>query len=131
MQSWPRGTTSGMRAGGQAHATVAAQGVAQQHGVVLRLVDGREHLLQAGRHARLADVVQALGQELDIDVVLRAGDGRAQTSRYRISQAIKLSRTSDPPLLRLGHEAIAGVADREEMPRAGPDRARRSSAGGG
>ena len=62
----------------QAHQAVAAQGIAQQHGVVLRLVHRGQHFLQPGRHAGLADVVQSLGQELDVDLVDRPGHRGAQ-----------------------------------------------------
>ena len=65
-------------AGGQADHAVAAQGVAEQHGVVLRLVHGGQRFGQPRRHARLADVVQALGKEFQVDAVGRAGHGRAQ-----------------------------------------------------
>ena len=64
--------------GGQPHQAVAAQAVAQQHGFVLRLVDRGQHLGQPRRHAGLADVVQSLGQELDIDLVDRSRHGGAQ-----------------------------------------------------
>ena len=64
--------------GRQPHQSVAAQTVAQQHGFVLRLVDRGQHLAQPCRHARLADVVQALGQELDVHLVDRARNGGAQ-----------------------------------------------------
>ena len=64
--------------GRKPHQPVAAQGIAQQNGVVLRLVDGSQRLAKPGRHAHRTDVVQTLRQELGVDLVDRSGDGRAE-----------------------------------------------------
>ena len=65
-------------AGSQADHAVAAQGVAQHDGVVLRLIHGGQGLGQPRRHARLPDVVQPLGKKFQVDAVGRAGHGGAQ-----------------------------------------------------
>ena len=65
------------RAGGQAQQPVAAQAVTEEHGLEQRFIDAAEHFGQPAAHAGLADVVQALGQELDVHLVDRAGHGLA------------------------------------------------------
>ena len=75
------------RSGGQTDHAVAAQRITQQDRVVFRLVHGVQHLLEPRRHARLPDVVQALGQELQVDLVGERATA-AHSSRKRISQAI-------------------------------------------
>ena len=72
------GNDQGNAPGGKPHQSVAAQTVAEQHGFVFRLVDGGQRIGQPRRHAGLADVVQSLGQELDIDPVDRPGHRGAQ-----------------------------------------------------
>jgi hypothetical protein len=57
------------RAGREPHQAVAAQRVAEQHRFVLALVDSVQHLLETTMHGARADVVQALGQELDVDPI--------------------------------------------------------------
>ena len=57
----------------QARHAVAAQGVAEEQGLVARRVSGVGDLLEPGAHSRAAEVVQSLGEELDIHLVGRAG----------------------------------------------------------
>ena len=74
MQSWARGITSGIDPAARPDHAVAAQAVAEEHGLVASIhVHGGRALPVAGRSSRLADVVQALGQELDVDLVDRPG----------------------------------------------------------
>ena len=73
MQSWARGSTTGERSGGEPGETRPAKAVAHQHGVVLLAVDGVHGLLEALAHLRGRAVVEAFGEELDIDLVRRAG----------------------------------------------------------
>ena len=94
-------------AGGQADDAVAAQGVAEHDGVVFRLVHGGQRLGQPRPHARLPNVVQTLGKELEVDVVGRAGHGRAQLAEEDFagkefqSHNVKL-------IVRWGSSATAG-----------------------
>ena len=76
MQSWAR-EYQGDVPRGQAHQTVAAKGVAEQHRLVFRLFDAAS--TSASRPpCRPGHVVQPLGQKLDVDLVDRAGHDRAQ-----------------------------------------------------
>ena len=64
--------------GREADQTVATQSITHQDGVVFRLVDSLQHLFESRRHARLADVVQPFGQELDVDLIDRVSHRGAQ-----------------------------------------------------
>jgi len=55
--------------GRQPHDPVAAEGIAHQHGVVGRLVDLGQHLGQPAIHPLLSDVVESLGEELQVNLV--------------------------------------------------------------
>ncbi len=77
------GNYQGDRSGRQSQQAVAAQGIAEQHGFILRLVNRGQHFLKPRRHARLPDIVQSFGQKLDVDLVNRLGNGGG-TVRDRI-----------------------------------------------
>lgn len=64
-------------AGFEAVQAVAAQAVAEQDGVVLAGGHGVDALLQILGHGLAAEVMEALGHKLDVDLVGRAGQFRA------------------------------------------------------
>ena len=58
--------------GGQAHDAVVAKAVAQQQGIVLALLHLIDGGLQARPHLFAPNVVQALGEKIEVDDVRRA-----------------------------------------------------------